>query len=325
MLNLNRTENLNVFENIYDGFTDLFKTDSTVSGFDTTFNEAITAKYNDDTVELIPDILKPNDPFKGSGLLAGRKNILMTEWGPYDFRSPIIWHSNPTDSGTVMNFDLLGPVGNWKIKSFKGVTDLSSMSGEFPAKITATKIVSDVTYILIELEYIGAAITNTLGKTISKGIHSDFSFKKYFQPIDFEVAWYSYDFAIHDPIKTGQLFPPNVRLRPIKTEETKKLDYAWWGGIKTDDGVFKNFITSANGSAEIEKGTYELGITWDDAVRVYVDGEMIVDEWNPSQYKFDESPHKKVRLQLGGNHSFQVEHVELGGFATLNLTLKKIQ
>ena len=85
-----------------------------------------------------------------------------------------------------------------------------------------------------------------------------------------------------------------------------------------------NLSLIAEGEAVIEKGEYELGITWDDAVRVYVDGKLLINEWNPSLYKFDESPHKKIRINLGGKHSFLVEHVELGGFACLNLKLKKI-
>jgi len=75
----------------------------------------------------------------------------------------------------------------------------------------------------------------------------------------------------------------------------------------------------------MEEGEYELGITWDDVVRVYVDDELLVNEWNPSKYLFDESPHKSIRIKLNkGDHKFRVEHVELGGFATLSLKLKKI-
>ncbi len=104
-----------------------------------------------------------------------------------------------------------------------------------------------------------------------------------------------------------------------------KLDYAWWGGIKTDTVQHKQFLTIAEGTADIEKGEYELGVTWDDAVRVYVDGKSVIDEWNPSRYTFDESPNRKVRLFLGGTHVFRVEHMELGGFATLSLKLKKAE
>ena len=53
---------------------------------------------------------------------------------------------------------------------FKGVNELSEMSGEFPATITATKINSVVTDILIELEYTGESITTVFGKKITKGV-----------------------------------------------------------------------------------------------------------------------------------------------------------
>ena len=81
----------------------------------------------------------------------------------------------------------------------------------------------------------------------------------------------------------------------------------------------------AEATAAIQKGDYELSVTWDDAVRLYVDGKLIINEWNPSKYKFDESPNRKIILTLGGIHQFQVEHVELGGFATLNLKLKPMK
>jgi len=170
---------------------------------------------------------------------------------------------------------------------------------------------------------VGEKVVAPFGQTIAAGKPYSFSFKKFFQPISFNVRWYALDTTLHNPIKTGQLFPPNVRMRPIKTETVNKLDYAWWGGIKADE-QYKQFITIAEGEATLAKGEYELGVTWDDAVRVFVDGRLLIDEWNPSKYTFDESPHKKIKLQLGGKHTFMIEHIELGGFATLSLKLKKL-
>lgn len=325
VLSLSRTENLQVADNIYTENTRLFKTDSTVLALDTGSYDMKIALTTADSITVLSGIALPKDPFRGNGMLAGRKNILITEWGPYDFRSPIIWHTNPMDSGMLMKFDLLGPKGKWKVKKIKGVKNLSSLSGVFPAAITAEKIAADRTDIVIELEYIGEAITSPLGQSIAAGKPYRFSFKKFFQPVQFNVVWYAYDFKTHDPVKTGQIIPPNRELHPIKTEKTDKLDYAWWGGIKNDTGdTYSQFVTSASGSALFEKGMYELGITWDDAVRVYVDERLVIDEWNPSLYRFDESPHKTIRLYLNGIHQFRVEHVELGGFATLSMKLKKL-
>src|SRR5688572_2451369 len=104
VLNLNRTANVNFFGNTVSGADIILKTDSTVTGLDTTVNEEIERQFSMDSTSVNYDAPKPNDPFKGNGKLAGRKNIIITEWGPYDFRSPLIWNTNPADSSDIMRF-----------------------------------------------------------------------------------------------------------------------------------------------------------------------------------------------------------------------------
>jgi hypothetical protein len=249
---------------------------------------------------------------------------LVTEWGPYDFRSPVIWNTNPADTSDILRFDIKGPNGKWKIKSSKGVDSISVNTGTLPATITAKKLRDERTDINIQVEYVGEEIKTPFGNTVAKGKPYVFSFSKFFQPIDWTVNWFSLDTTAYNPIKTGELFAPNIKLRPVKTDKVSKLDYAWWGGIKTDEGQIAQFITVAEGTGNFQKGEYELGITWDDATRVYVDNKLVLEEWTPSKYTFDESPHKKIKLSLaGGVHNFRVEHIELGGFATLSLKIKK--
>lgn len=324
VFNIGRTENLRVFNNSVKDCDLIFKTDSTDVGLDTTFNEELAAQLSVDTSIEVPVIKNPENPFKGVNELAGRKNIMITEWGPYDFRSPIIWNTNPVDTSDRMHFNLLGPKGEWKIKSFQGVENISSLSGEFPATITAQKIKGDRIDIKIELEYKGPAIITPFGEIIASGKTYPYYFKKFFQPMLWQVSWYSFD-SSSDPIRNNFLFPPGVKEKAFRSEQAGSLDYTWWSGLKDNDGhQYTHFISVAETKINIPKGEYELGVTWDDAVRVYVDGHLVIDEWNPSHYKFDESPHKSIKLQLGGNHQFRVEHVELGGFATLSLKLNKI-
>lgn len=314
--NFSRSDSLRIFTNTYSDTSVIFKMDSTVTNIDTT--EEILY----DTTTVYPYVKDANDPFKGGGKLAGRKNIMVTEWGPYDFQYPIIWNSNPVSASDTMEFDLLGAKGKWKIISSKGVAHLSMKNGIFPAKITTVKLSAPVTDIEIVLEYTGEAFTDAFGNKKPANKPHRFKFQKFFQPIDFAVSWYAFDSSAN-PIKTNYLERIKTQ-RPFKTESVNKLDYAWWGGIKAGEQQQTQFLTVAEGSVEITKGEYELGITWDDAVRVYVDGKLLIDEWNPSKYTFDESPHKKIKLSLGGSHVFRVEHVELGGFATLSLKLKKL-
>jgi hypothetical protein len=323
-LDIIRTDSLKIFGDYISNTDNFLKIDSTVTNLDTTQDEKLIDKFSVDSVIIAPGVDKPADPFKGIGKLAGRKNILITEWGPYDFRSPIIWHTNPIDSSAIMQFDIKGPAGKWKIRSYKGVDSVSAKSGILPATITARKVKSERTDINIQLEYVGNEISTPLGETRSKGKSYVFSFTRFFQPVDWTVNWFKLDTSSYNPLTAGALFPPNVRMAPVKTEKVQKLQYAWWGGIKTDTGQISQFITMAEGSANFQQGEYEFGITWDDAVRVYVDNKLVIDEWDPSNHQFDESPHKAIKLTLNeGIHSLRVEHLELGGFAALALRIKK--
>jgi len=323
VFNFRNTDKLNVFSNTYAETETDFKLDSTVTELDTLIDLEMAARFDEDSAVNIPEIARPNDPFKGTGYLAGRKNIMMTAWGPYDFRSPIIWNTNPLDTTGIMKFELMGPKGKWRIKKFSGVKDMSIMNGTFPASFTATKVNGAKTDISIQLEYIGETVVTPFGETVAAGKPYSFSFQKYFQPIKFNVRWFALDTAFHNPLITGEIFPPNVRMSPLKIDTVDKLDYAWWGGLKTEE-KHGQFITIAEGEATIKNGDYELGVTWDDAVRVYVDGKLVINDWNPSHHSYDEASHKNARLSLGGKHKFLVEHIGLGNFDCLSLKLKKL-
>ncbi len=318
-ININRTDSLRIFGNTYSDVENKIKSDSTVSHIDTTSINLL------DTTLIYPVVKNPADPFKSEGKMAGRKNILVTEWGPYDFRSPIIWNTNPVDTSGLLQFDLLGPKGKWEVKYFKGVQSISASKGEFPSSITAQKIKGNKTDILIELEYTGSTMTTPFGETVAAGKVYTFIFKKYFQPMDWEVSFYSLDTASYNPIRTGIIFPPGQNSIPFKTEKVNKLDYAWWGGINAGGIQHPQFITVANCATRLDPGEYEFSLTWDDAVRLFIDNKLVVDEWNPSKYTFDESPNKKIRIHLDGTEYFRVEHIELGGFATLSLKIKPVQ
>ncbi len=315
VFNLNRTDSINVFDNAYRNCGIIWKTDSTVSSPDSLPIPLMDTTAND---PVIPGAV---DPFKGGGKLAGRKNIRMTEWGPYDYRYPLIWLTNPADTSGELKFEVLGPKGRWRIVSTDGsAADMpwDSLPGGFRLARPEGRIDIEV-----EAEYTGMGFTDPFGNTVAAGKPYRFRFRKFFQPIDFQVRWYAFD-SSSNPITTGSL----ERLladTPFLTRSADRLDFAWWGGIRAGNRSIERFVTIAEGTMEVEAGSYELGITWDDAVRVYVDGRMIVDEWDPEKYRFDESPHRVVPLNLSaGKHSIRVEHAELGGFATLSLKLNKL-
>lgn len=316
-LHIAGTDSVRIFNNRYTDVSLKLKSDSTVTNIDS------TEIYPADTGMIAPSVKNPINPFKGNGRFAGRKNIRMTEWGPYDFRYPIIWNTNPTDTSGQLKFEMLGPKGKWKILSTKGIELKEIKADSFPSTFTGEIVRAERTDIEIVAEYRGPAFTDQLGYRIPANIPCRFTFRKFFQPVDFTVSWFAFD-SINNPIRSNTI-DELIKQQAIKTEKVNKLDYAWWGGISVDKKSYTKFLTIAEGNADMDEGNYEIGVTWDDAVRVYIDDQLVIDEWNPSKYSFDESPNKKIQIKLlKGLHKFKVEHVESGGFATLSLKLKKI-
>lgn len=316
------TDSIAEFGNEYHQVDTIFKADESMLNVLTENNADALEQLAEPYMPELPGNIQTIDPFRGSAKYAGRKNIMMTEWGPYDFTYPLLWNTNPTGKTDSMAFEVHGPKGQWKIISLKGVEQLSKTTDSFPSFFHVKKTAKDLTDIEIIAEYTGPAFTDRFGRKMAAGKTHRFVYHSFFQPVNFIVNWYAFD-AATNPL-TGKASVPSLRqTKPFQTDSLNKLDFAWWGGIKKGNVQHKQFLTVAEGTADIAPGNYELGVTWDDAVRVYVDGKLVLDEWNPSKYTFDESPHKKIRLKLGGKHRIKVEHVELGGFATLSLKLRK--
>jgi len=248
-----------------------------------------------------------------------RKNaIRITEWGPYDYRYPILFLKK-IDSNDVYHFDVLGPKGTWTVKTSKGISGTSSVSGVFPAEITTKKTGPDVN---IGLEYSGTAFTDAFGNTMPAGKKHPFSFRDFQPLIDWNVNWYSWN-KDQDPNKSYTQFSNVFNNVPVKTEQTNKIDYTWWGEIGRKLPA-DSFATVAIGRVELEKGLYTVGVTADDLVKVFIDGKPVIDFWDATKYKYDEDTYHAATVELGGTHTIRIEHVENSGYATLIFYLKPL-
>ncbi|MGB8194132.1 MAG: right-handed parallel beta-helix repeat-containing protein, partial [Chitinophagaceae bacterium] len=312
--NIINTADVKLWGNVKTGNAILYKLDSlSKPEVDSSQeNVLIDIAMKPDDVPKIPNPIKAMLPANHP---RGRKHIRITEWGPYDFRYPILWRTNPVDTSGLLKFELIGPKGKWRLLNSKGVRGLLKTSGSFPDVLTAQKQADYKGEILIELEYVGAALTTPFGQKVTAGQPWKFAFRDSRVPMDWQVKWFRFD-STNNPVNDVDLVNELQRGKPVLTQKVRDLNFAWWGGINAGGQRVTQFLTTAETVVDVEPGEYELAVTWDDAVRVILDGNFIVSEWNPSLYKFDESPNKKMKLRLGGRHTIKVEHAELGGFAT---------
>ncbi len=315
ILNISLTDNTIFTDNFLGEGANEIKKDSTVTNFD-----EHPAQLSD-TPAVIPAILstwkQKNIP--GNTFPAGRNQIRITPWGPYNFAYPILFLKK-IDSNKVYYFDVLGPKGKWKIKNSRDVKDISKNSGQFPEEITVVKTGPDV---LLELEYKGVKFINQLGKQQPANQPYGFNFRDYTPDINWDVKWYRW-FSDSDPIKDyGQIKYLTGNTQPFKNEISKNINYTWWGEVGKQMPA-DSFITIATSTINVQKGNYQLGITADDLVRVYVDGKLVIDFWDIKKYVYDEDTHHDAIVELVGKHEIRIEHLENGGYATLIFTLKPI-
>jgi parallel beta-helix repeat protein len=251
----------------------------------------------------------------------GRSQIRMTGWGPYDFKSPLLWNTNPVASTDTLHFDIIGPAGSWKLLGQRGIKDISAITGTIPATITALKTNEPGQDVFIELEYTGKAIVTLFGENIDKGTAFRFNYHNGLLPVKWTVHWYGFDSSTN-PVADPGMLAQVLQQPPILMDTVNDLDFGWWSGVGNKKKI-EQFVTVAEAETVLPAGDYELGVSWEDVVRIYIDGYLVLDEWKPAQHVYDESPHRDIAVNLAGRHRIRVEQANQAGFAVLSVKVKK--
>lgn len=260
----------------------------------------------------------PAKALPAQGFPQGIDQIRITPWGPYDFKSPLLW-LNQIDSLGHYHFEVLGPKGAWTLKELNGFEILTRGPDSLPSRLLA-RLDSNTVNPAISLQYKGAATTDAFGKNIAAGITQDFSWKGFTPNNSWQVQWFQWDSLSH-PENAPKGFEQLLTGKPIKTATVKDLNYIWWGKI-TDQLPADSFATVATTTIDFPKDLYQLSITADDLLRVYLDGKIIMDAWSSSYTQYDEGTSHMLELALQGKHQLKIVHAEKTGLATLQLQIR---
>jgi hypothetical protein len=113
-----------------------------------------------------------------------------------------------------------------------------------------------------------------------------------------------------------------MKLGSIKTDSANKMEFVWWGA-SYKNGPEDHFAMVATAKQNFPKGNYTFGITADDGVRFYVDDKLVMNEWNASNYNYNDELHHEATLPLEGMHQLKIEYYDQTGFATLMMRIQK--
>lgn len=107
---------------------------------------------------------------------------------------------------------------------------------------------------------------------------------------------------------------------PAYSTNTTSINYNWGTGSPAAGVNADHFSAKYTGSFSFDGSTYKFNATSDDGVRVYLDGQLIIDAWKdqaPTTYSVSKMP-------TAGNHTVTVEYYENGFGATLSVNWAKV-
>jgi hypothetical protein len=239
-----------------------------------------------------------------------RSAIVVDEWGPYDWRSPRLWPVDSTRT-TPLRLAVLGPPGSWRVLRRRGVEALSRATGHTGDTLVVTPKPDSFGDWQVDLEYVGVATISPRGVRRPAGMPYAFSFGRFEPPTEWAVRFFAWADAT-DPRKNPEGFAALLGAAPLLERREPRLDYMWYRS--TVKGVPQsNFAIEAEASVTLPAGVFTLRAISDDAVRVWVDGRLVIDHWTPHESAAD-----FARLG-GGHHDLRVVHFQVDGWTELRL------
>ena len=237
----------------------------------------------------------------------GRATIIVDEWGPYDYLSPKLWPAGRI-SDRPIRLRVLGPKGRWTLASIRGAA-AASKAGVVPGEIVLEPADPAVDF-QVELTYVGERVTTPRGEVVPAGRPVRFSYAVFEPAIDWTVNVWKFD-AASDPLAQPAAFASMLKTPPARTERLTRLAYA--NARAFGPGYTAQIAVAATGTVTLPPGRYDLVITSDDGVRVWLGGKLMLEDWTIHGPKDDRVP------IAGGRHDIRVEYFQNTGAAALQV------
>lgn len=255
--------------------------------------------------------LGQTSPVGARANLAGREKIIMTEWGPYDWQSPLLTLVEKTAVRHVYQM-----LGKEKLQSvLLETSDKELIKHEFnDSTVTLTTSAKNQF-----VEYTIIATTESGPQKVNNS----------FLPIQWEVLCFSYD---TDPREDFTQWRLEALTNQRANATLNSLDLNFGMGGPSNAGIIvegdaeqlpdNHFGTFAESLLILPAGTWRIKTRSDDGIRVWLTYELVINDWTwhgpkSHSYEFTHTELKSIRLR--------VEHFELDGYAILNLEIERVE
>jgi nitrous oxidase accessory protein NosD len=241
-----------------------------------------------------------------------RSAIVVDEWGPYDWRFPKLW---PVDTARAeVRLRVMGPTGAWRLVERRGVVRVSAETGVTGDTLIVTP--SEPGDWSIRLEYTGGATVSPRGDERPAAEPVPFSFERFEPEVEWDVRFFTWTDEASDPPTDATAFTRMLEGEPLLTRAESRLDHMWYVPV-IGPLPQERWALVATGSVDLPEGEYSLRTISDDGVRVWVDGELVIDHWEPHGSRVD------YAVIPPGRHDLRVQYYQLGGWSELRVEIVK--
>lgn len=243
------------------------------------------------------------DAFLPEGTRRGRKYIMVDEWGPYDFTAVKIFPKS-ISAGVEGIFHLYGPEGHFSVENVPDCIEVQPTEGEIPAKLTVRSTKDGLCVFDFDVRVAGEELPLKASGTLLNVMWLARFFHWDTDPRENQGAW--------DKLLLGE---------PVDEMFLSAINFAWGLGSPSEKVRPDYFGTLATTMLELPEGTYEIRTVSDDGIRVWVDGERVIDNWT---WHVPTEDVECVTLEAG-KHDFRIEHFEIDGWAVLSFNLHPVK
>lgn len=239
-----------------------------------------------------------------------RSAIIVDRWGPYNWQYPKLWPIG-RDDAAPQQLRVLGPAGQWKVVALTGVVSLSAEQGTVGDTLTVVPTGGHENDWSVTLEYTGKhRFTTRFGEVIPAGSPWRFGWTRYRPAIDWHL-----EFAPWDSTATLAAFDTSAI---VATLDTNRLDLTWYRPPNKQIPQ-ADILTQATGTVRLDPGKdYLIRTIADDAVRVWINDKLVIDDWNPGESHLSESV-----FTASSSDTLRVVHLQRDGWYELRLDIEK--
>jgi hypothetical protein len=197
------------------------------------------------------------------------------------------------------------------------VASLSADSGRVGDTVVIAPVAGREHDFVLALEYRGAAVVTPFGQPVAAGRPVRFEWRRFVSMAAWHVKFVAYD-SLRTPRTDAIAITRALQGAPLATLDTNRLDLTWYGPPqKTIPQA--NVLTEATANLTLTPGRYVIRTISDDAIKVYVDDKLVLDDWTPG-----ESHVKEAVFQATGVHRMRVEHLQLDGWYELRVDVEPV-